>query len=63
MPRVWIVWNEERTQGIVLTDEAQVKDLKAGYYTEGDLTEAFVDLYQGETFTVDDVTLSNEGLH
>lgn len=57
------MWNEERTQGIVLTDKAQVDDLKAGYYTEGYLTEAFVDLYAGETFTVDDVTLSNEGLH
>lgn len=54
---VWIVWNEAMTQGIVLTNEEQADDLRNGIFTEGDLTEAMVELHGGETFTIDAVDL------
>jgi len=57
MGTVWIVWNEAMTQGVVLTDESQAQDLRNGIYTEGDLTEAMVDLHGGETLTIDAVQL------
>lgn len=54
---VWIVWNEGMTHGVVLTDEGQAHDLRNGVYTEGDLTEAMVELHGGETLTIDAVQL------
>ena len=54
---VWIIWNEDMTQGIVLTDWNQVADLKKRTCTVGDLTEAMVDLHGGEVLTVDTVEL------
>lgn len=55
--KVWIVWNEDMTEGIVLRDEEKVQDLKRGFYSDG-LTEAFIDLYGADVITVDKVDLS-----
>jgi hypothetical protein len=58
--RVYIVWNEAMTQGIVLKNIQQVNDLKYGICTEGDLTECFVQLHGIEIITVDSVLLENK---
>jgi hypothetical protein len=58
--RVYIVWNEAMTQGIVLTDIQQVNDLKNGICAEDDLTECFVKLHGSEVITVDSVLLENK---
>jgi len=55
--KVWIAWNADMTQGIVMTDPEQAKDLVGGYFTEGDMTEAFVATYGGDTVTLDAVEL------
>jgi len=55
--KVWIAWNADMTQGIVMTDPEQAKDLVSGHFTEGDITEAFVATYGNDTVTLDAVEL------
>ena len=54
--RVWIVWNEAMTQGIVLTDRAQAERMVDGIAAD-DLTGAMAELHGAEKLTLDAVEL------
>lgn len=61
--RVYIVWSEDRTEGIVLTDKAKWEDMRDNRIVGDDLTESMAQHHGGERLFFEVVDLNSEGLN